>query len=257
MVMLRTMNRYALLLTILASLVSDSHSWLSPEIIGRHGCRNDNLPTISGQVGWTHSKATTRRFASEWIDLTADGGVQKSVKQPGIGASAGETGKSVTIDYTGTLAPTSWSVDEVIRCWLSEQQGLDDVADAFREKQVDESKLIDPLTFNEDFVTNELRVTAKIKCKKLVMAAKRLATTRKEFEVGTKFDSNSKYEIVLGKKKLIRGMEMVVSSMQVGEVSQAKIRSDYAYGAEGYRKSNGEVVVPPFSTLLFEIKLLS
>lgn len=253
--MLPNMIRVVFVLSVLALLIVDSLCWLSPINVGQHSFGNIRLQRTSRHRAVTttiHSSAT-----SDWVDLTDDGGVQKCIKETGTGDSPPESGSSVTIEYTGTLASTSWSVDEVIACWLSEQQGLDDVVDSFREQQIDESKLTDPTIFNEDFVADELGVTAKIKCKKLVMAAKRLATSRKEFEVGTTFDSNSEYEFVMGKNKLIRGMGLAVSSMKVGEVAEAKIRSDYAYGSEGYRKSNGDIVVPPYATLLFEIKLLS
>jgi FKBP-type peptidyl-prolyl cis-trans isomerase len=99
-------------------------------------------------------------------------------------------------------------------------------------------------------------VTARIKCKKLVMAAKRLATTRNEFTVGHVFDSYSEYQFIRGQTKLIRGMELGIAAMKPGEVAVLVIRSDYAYGSEGYSKTNGDVMVPPFATLQFEVKIL-
>jgi FKBP-type peptidyl-prolyl cis-trans isomerase len=82
-----------------------------------------------------------------------------------------------------------------------------------------------------------------------------LAKTREEYADGTQFDSNDSYNFVLGAGKVIRGMELGVSSMKPREVVELRIRSDYAYGPEGYRKSNGDVLVPPFATLLFHAKL--
>jgi peptidylprolyl isomerase len=55
--------------------------------------------------------------------------------------------------------------------------------------------------------------------------------------------------------KVIPGMQAGITSMKPGETAQLKIRSDYAYGSEGYRKRNGDVMVPPFATLQFELKL--
>jgi FKBP-type peptidyl-prolyl cis-trans isomerase len=195
---------------------------------------------------------------TNWVDLTEDGGVKKSILTDGIGdASLEELGATtVTMDYTGTVATADWSVEEVIQCWLAEQQGVSDLYDAFRAQEIDESKLVNPDIFNEALVEQKMGVTARIKCKKLVMAAKRLATTRNEFTVGHVFDSYSEYQFIRGQTKLIRGMELGIAAMKPGEVAVLVIRSDYAYGSEGYRKTNGDVMVPPFATLQFEVKIL-
>jgi FKBP-type peptidyl-prolyl cis-trans isomerase len=140
---------------------------------------------------------------------------------------------------------------------LAEQQGMHHLADAFRLQEIDEAKLTNLDVFTEAFVQEQLLgVTAnKITCKKLVMAAKRLANNRNEFPPGFGFDSSENYECTLGSGKLIRGMEEGLASMKPGEEAELSIRSDYAYGAEGYRKRNGDVLVPPFATLSFEVKL--
>eukprot|EP00521_Asterionellopsis_glacialis_P002268 CAMPEP_0195251808 /NCGR_PEP_ID=MMETSP0706-20130129/3504_1 /TAXON_ID=33640 /ORGANISM="Asterionellopsis glacialis, Strain CCMP134" /LENGTH=92 /DNA_ID=CAMNT_0040304017 /DNA_START=56 /DNA_END=334 /DNA_ORIENTATION=+ len=92
------------------------------------------------------------------------------------------------------------------------------------------------------------------------MAAKRLGKVQEDFPSGMEFDSNKErgepYKFVLGKGKAIKGMDLGVASMKVGETSKIICRTDYAYGSEGYRKSNGDVVVPPFATLCFEVTLL-
>lgn len=212
---------------------------------------------------------------ASWLDLTADGGVRKKVlveassssspdqPNPEEGGST-EDGSTITIiSYMGKLANAHWSAEEVISCWLSEQQGLgddDDVIASFRRYEIDESKLTDVENFfTESFVQDTLLgITAsKIACKKLVMAAKRLKTTRSEYPAGMEFDSNDRYEIKQGggggNRKIIRGMQIGIDSMRVREVAMVRIRSDYGYGSEGYRKRTGEVVVPPFATLEFEI----
>jgi FKBP-type peptidyl-prolyl cis-trans isomerase len=99
------------------------------------------------------------------------------------------------------------------------------------------------------------------------MASKRLQKVREDFPVGYDFDSNDNFEID-DNKRLIRGMRLAVDALlnmnrrhdgDVAAVMSASLvcRSDFAYGSEGYRKSNGDVVVPPFATLRFNIDVLS
>jgi hypothetical protein len=193
----------------------------------------------------------------DWLDLTdnTNGGVQRRILVEGSGESY-PSGTSVVTGYTGTLASADWSVTEVLKCSLSEQQGLDQLVDGFRQEQVDEAKLTDLDVSAETFVQETLGVTAKTACKKLVLAAKRLATSRQEYPPGMEYDSNDNYEFTLGSGKLIRGMELAgVASMKPGETAEIQMRSDYAYGPEGYRKRNGDVMVPPFATLSFQVQL--
>ena len=200
--------------------------------------------------------------ADDWIDLTPDGGVQKKVlssNEEGSGEDVLlETDSTVTIQYTGTLAESNWTPQEVVSCWLSQQQGLDDLKEAFLEHAIDEATLTNvDGKFTEAFVTDTLGVSQKIKCKKLVLAAKRLRTTRDEFPAGTQFDQNDNFTAVVGPKgKVIAGMKLGIASMTAGESCELRIRSDYGYGSEGYRTSKGEVVVPPFATLHFQLTVL-
>jgi hypothetical protein len=46
-----------------------------------------------------------------------------------------------------------------------------------------------------------------------------------------------------------------VFQFESAETAQLKVRSNYAYSSEGYRKRNGDVMVPLFATLQFELKL--
>lgn len=163
-------------------------------------------------------------------------------------------GGTVSIHYKGTIEELEWSTEEVIACWLSTLQGLDDLAPAFRKHAVDSHKVMD---LNEDFVMKELGVDNKIRAKKLVMAAKRLKSN--VLPTGTVFDArlDEPYSFVVGQGTVIKGMDTAVRSMVVGESSKFTIRSDHAYGADGVRRSNGDVIVPPYSTLGFEITLLS
>jgi FKBP-type peptidyl-prolyl cis-trans isomerase len=72
---------------------------------------------------------------------------------------------------------------------------------------------------------------------------------------GNKFDSSrdraQPFSFTLG-QGVITGWSLGVATMKVGEVSRFTIGSDYAYGAKGF--SN---LIPPNSTLIFEIELLS
>ena len=189
------------------------------------------------------------------IQLTDDGGVQKEILFDGEGEPY-SSGSKIVMSYSGSLGEAKWSAKEVVDCWLREQQGLDQLSDAFLDQDIDEVKLTDLNIFTEDFVSSSLEVSNKIQCKKLVMAAKRLANTRGEFTTGQVFDTNPEYSYEVGSSKLIRGMEIGIASMKPGEWAVISVRSDYGYGAEGYRKANGEVMVPPFATLNFEIQLL-
>jgi FKBP-type peptidyl-prolyl cis-trans isomerase len=62
---------------------------------------------------------------------------------------------------------------------------------------------------------------------------------------------------VLGDGKVIKAMELAVSSMKVGERALVACRADYGYGSDGLRTTRGDILVPPFSTLCFDIKLVS
>jgi len=77
---------------------------------------------------------------------------------------------------------------------------------------------------------------------------------RGEFTNGTVFDSSDGYpfKFQLGKGKAIKGWDIAVATMAVGENSQLTISGVYAYGSEGIP---GEI--PPNATLIFNVELLS
>lgn len=237
-----------ILLSILASLTRLAIGF-SPNV--------HNLPLNSRKLR-RHHLSQTEDDDIDWINLVPDRGVQKMIIEEGSG-DIYPSGSVISIDYKGSIVASNWTVDEVLTCWLSEQQGLDYLAEKFQDLQVDGKKLNDLEYFTEDFVRDELGLQAKIASKKLVMAAKRLVkTTTDENEYplpGSLFDSNEGYEVTLGKGKVIQGMEVGLMTMKRGEKAKIKIRSDYGYGGEGCRKRNGDILVPPFATICFEIKL--
>lgn len=192
-----------------------------------------------------------------WVSL-ADG-VRKRVIEEGKGEMARE-GATVEADYVGTFqGEADWTVQGVVDSWLRKQQGLDHLCDAFVQAGIDGKKLFDTSFFTEDFVTNELGVSNKIQCKKLVMVAKRIGKQQHDFVPGTEFDSSKErgpFKFTLGQGKAIKAYELAVATMKQGEKAEVICRSDYAYGAEGFRRLNGDIVVPPFATLCFEIDLL-
>ena len=206
----------------------------------------------------------------EWIPLAGDdeadappasAPVRKRILEEGEGALPTD-GSTVELDYTGTLVgEQGWSVEDVAQCWLAELQGLNHLSPQFAEEEIDGEKLLNASLFTEEYCAEALGASNKIQAKKLVMASKRLIKQQAEYSAGSVFDASKargkNYAFELGRGKVIRAMDLAASSMRVGERAEVVCRSDYAYGAEGLRTARGEVIVPPFAVLCFDLKLIS
>uniref|UniRef100_A0A0N4ZE27 peptidylprolyl isomerase n=1 Tax=Parastrongyloides trichosuri TaxID=131310 RepID=A0A0N4ZE27_PARTI len=74
-------------------------------------------------------------------------------------------------------------------------------------------------------------------------------------ENGKKFDSsrdrNEEFSFVLGKSQVIKGWDIGVATMKVGEKAILRCRPEYAYGEHGSGSS-----IPPNATLDFEVEFL-
>jgi FKBP-type peptidyl-prolyl cis-trans isomerase len=76
------------------------------------------------------------------------------------------------------------------------------------------------------------------------------------FTSGKKFDSSvdaqQPYSFTLGQGNVIKGWDEGVAGMKVGGKRQLRIPPELAYGEQGYKN-----IVPPNSTLIFDVQLLA
>ena len=73
-----------------------------------------------------------------------------------------------------------------------------------------------------------------------------------KFEDGKIFDqSQTAFQFKLGTGQVIKGWDVGVETMKVGEKATLILRYDYAYGEKGYPG-----VIPPKATLIFDVELI-
>ncbi len=81
-----------------------------------------------------------------------------------------------------------------------------------------------------------------------------------KFENGTTFDSNvdpkfshvQPFVFTIGAGQVIKGWDLGITGMKVGEKRTLVLKPEFAYGAGGA----GNGMIPPNSTLVFEVELL-
>jgi peptidylprolyl isomerase len=95
-------------------------------------------------------------------------------------------------------------------------------------------------------VTNGTGATPSTGQTVAVHYAGRLESNGKEFD-----SSDDPFKFKLGVGQVIKGWDVGVASMKIGETCELYIKSDYAYGNRG---AGG--VIPPKATLIFKVSLL-
>ena len=269
-------RRRSSLVCLVAVLISFHSAWsFSVETFRRQRCHLNLDSTLQAESNEDRSSPTTAAAENkdnEWISVLGkdnDAVLLRPIRDSSVLGSSSEsdrqhpTGTKISISYQGTISELGWTTPQsVIDCWLREQQGLDEsVAKKFLAEDVTGAMLLDSTqetaSFTEDFVLNALGVTNKIQCKKLVMAARRLAKDYESYPPGTVFDNAELYTFTLGKSRLISAMELAAGQhFHEGAQVELLCRSDYAYGKEGLRTMKGDVMVPPFASLSFNINVL-
>ena len=72
---------------------------------------------------------------------------------------------------------------------------------------------------------------------------------------GQKFDGSrdkgAPFEFTVGAGEVIRGWELEVPAMKFGEKSSFRFAAEFGYGADGFPG-----IIPPNSTIIFELELL-
>jgi len=79
------------------------------------------------------------------------------------------------------------------------------------------------------------------------------------FPDGTKFDSSidrgQPLTFILGVGQVIKGWDLGVAGMKVGEKRHLTVPAEYAYGEKGITDQDGKVIIPANQTLIFDIEM--
>ncbi len=80
------------------------------------------------------------------------------------------------------------------------------------------------------------------------------------FEDGQKFDSSvdrgTPFTFVLGAGQVIKGWDQGLAGTKVGEKLKLTIPSSFGYGDAGVPDGRGGFVIPPKSTLIFDVEIV-
>jgi len=74
-------------------------------------------------------------------------------------------------------------------------------------------------------------------------------TNGKQFDAS--YDRGTPFQFQIGVGQVIKGWDEGMARMSVGQVAKLTCTPDYAYGERGFPP-----VIPPSSTLIFEVELL-
>jgi FKBP-type peptidyl-prolyl cis-trans isomerase len=138
------------------------------------------------------------------------------------------------------------------------------------EVEISEPEMVPtPINVDNDKATDRAEVVPGLEVKVLRTGKGRAVISGDEVEVhhtgwifdtesesgrGTRFDSSvdrgERYEFPLGEGRVIKGWDLGIEGMLIGEIRELKVAPELAYGNEG-----AGAVIPPGATLIFEIEL--
>jgi peptidylprolyl isomerase len=76
-------------------------------------------------------------------------------------------------------------------------------------------------------------------------------------EFDNNMDASEPMDVLVGAGYVIPGVEQGLSYMRMGGKATLIIPFDYAYGSGGSKDAEDNYVIPPYSTLIFEIELVN
>lgn len=280
----RSLSSSLLTFSVLFS-ISGTYCWTSTTTgrlpcVAIHHTRTCLSATAGNEAQQEHQK---QQPSIPWISLLEedDDAVKIRVIEDSDHPIAGETfsyindeededrlpGTRVTVSYEGTIADLGWRLSQnIIDCWLEDQIVDDDDEDdevglalRFTANEVTSEILLDETVFTEEYVFEELCVPNRAQGEQLLEGARQLRKDYQEHPPGKVFDNAQVYTFTLGKSvRLPRGMEIAASSLKYfreGTKVELLCRSDFAYGKDGLCDIDGNVMVPPYATVLYRINV--
>ena len=77
-------------------------------------------------------------------------------------------------------------------------------------------------------------------------------TLQNGFEFDSSYQRDAPFEFVIGRGQVIRGWDVGIMTMKVGERAVLTIQPDYGYGSAGVPQAR----IPPNAVLIFEVELI-